>query len=41
METCKEKEEIKRKKEGKKERMVTCKEKEEINRKKERKNGDL
>ena len=39
MVTCKEKEEIKRKK--KKERMVTCKEKEEIKRKKERKNGDL
>ena len=44
MVTCKEKEEIKRKKERKKE-MVTCKEKEEIKRKKERKkerkNGDL
>ena len=41
MVTCKEKEEIKRKKERTKERMVTCKEKAEIKRKKERKNGDL
>ena len=41
MVTCKEKEEIKRKRERKKEGMVTCKEKKEIKRKKERKNGDL
>ena len=37
MVTCKEKEEIKRKRERKKERRVTCKEKEEIKRKKKRK----